>query len=110
MLESTPPQQPGIGHNQPPEPLTLSVEVKAEVMIAVKEIDAELTKPSVDVDVVVERSGVLERALGWARQIANKFVDAAVLEAGTAAVTFAGLSYGKTSVGCTKQLYGGLMP
>ena len=91
MLESTPPQQPGIGHNQPPEPLTLSVEVKAEVTIAVKEIDAELTKPSVDVDVVVERSGVLERALGWARQIANKFVDAAVLEAVTAAVTFAGI-------------------
>ena len=81
-LESMPPPHAGLGHNRPPEPLTISVEVKADVKIAIEEIDAELTKPSPNVDGVVERSGVLAKALGWVFKKADKFVDAIVLAAG----------------------------
>ena len=86
MLESMPPRHPGIGHNQPPEPLALSVEVKAEVTLAVKEIDAELTKPSANVGVVVERSGLLAKALGWVRQKADKLIDGMMLALGASVV------------------------
>ena len=86
ILESMPPPRAGIGHNQPPEPLTLSVELKADVTIAIGEMDRELAKASPDVDVVVERSGVLAKALAWVAQKADKFVDAMVRAAGAGIV------------------------
>lgn len=84
LLESIPPPHAEIGHNQPPEPLRIWVEVKADVKVAVEEIDAELTKPSPNVDGVVERSRVLAKALEWVFGKADKFVNAAVLSAGGA--------------------------
>ena len=49
-------------------PLALSVELKAEFTIAIEEMDAELTRPSANVVVVVERSGLPAKVLRWVAQ------------------------------------------
>ena len=66
--------------------MALSFESKADVTTAIEEMDAELTKPSANVDVVVERSGLLATVLRWVAQKADKFVDGIVVSAGAAIV------------------------
>ena len=64
-MEDEPGRHGGMGHNRPPESLSLSDEQTEEVAEAVKEIDREAAKPVPDVDAVVESTGRLRKVLGW---------------------------------------------
>ena len=66
----------GIGHNHPPEPLTLSVELSAEVKQTIEEIDAEVAKSAPNVEAVVESTSRLEKVLAWMGAKLDRSVDA----------------------------------
>ena len=66
----------GIGHNQPPEHLALSVELTVEVKQAIEKIDSEVSKSAPSVEVVVESTGRLERVLAWIGKRFEISVDA----------------------------------
>ena len=86
----------GIGHNRPPESLSLSEEQTEEVAEAVKKIDREAAKQVPDVDTVVESTGRLKKVLGWfARKLdmaADSFAKTFGAVTGSAAgITLVGL-------------------
>ena len=64
-LKPRSPARGEIGHNRPPESLTLSVELIEGVTEAADEIDREISKAVPDVDAVVEATGRLGMVLGW---------------------------------------------
>ena len=66
----------GIGHNQPPEHLALSVELIVEVKQTIEKIDSEVSKSSPSVEAVVEATGRLERVLAWMGKRLEISVDA----------------------------------
>lgn len=75
----------GIGHNGPPETLTLSNEDAQDVSAALEAIDQELTKQTPNLHAVVDSAGRIEAFFGWISQKLDKFVDAFVTTAGKAA-------------------------
>ena len=74
-IEEEPKHHGGIGHNHPPESLSLSLELTVEVMEAVNEIDNETTSPVPNVDAVVESTGRLGMVLGWIGRKLDLSVD-----------------------------------
>ena len=66
----------GIGHNQPPEHLALSVELTVEVKQTIERIDSEVSKPAPSVEAVVEATGKLEKVLAWIGKRLEISVDA----------------------------------
>ena len=96
-LEAEPPRHGGIGHNRPPESLSLSVELSVKVRAAVDAIHEETEKSVPDVEAVVESTGRLWKVLGWLREKLDMSVNAFVttlgaLVAGGVAADFAGVS------------------
>ena len=87
----------GIGHNRPPDSLSLSVELTVEVTQAIEEIDDETAKSSPNVDAVVESTGRLEKVLAWIGRKLDKSVDGfmktlGALGAGAGAADLAGVA------------------
>ena len=74
-IEDEPPRYVGIGHNRPPESISLSVELLVEVKAAANQIDEETAKPVPNVDAVVESTGRLEKVLGWLGRKLDLSVD-----------------------------------
>ena len=66
----------GIGHNQPPDHLALSVELTVEVKQTIEKIDSEVSKSAPSVEAVVESTGRLERVLAWMGKRLEISVDA----------------------------------
>ena len=83
-LKSAQTGQVGIGHNQPPGSLSLSVELTVEVSQAVDEIDAEVSKPDPNVESVVRSAGRLEKVVGWIGRKLDITVDAFLARIGSA--------------------------
>ena len=93
-IEDDPPRYVGIGHNRPPESISLSVELIVEVKDATNQIDDETTRPVPNVDAVVESTGQLEKVLGWLGRKLDLSVDSFVKMLGklAAGVVVAGLA------------------
>ena len=75
VLDDDPPRHGGIGHNRPPESLSLPVASAAEVREAVDALDEEAEKTVPDVESVVESTGRLWKILGWLRKKLEMSVD-----------------------------------
>lgn len=84
FLAQDPPPYGGIGHNQPPEQLALTVELKIEATDAIDQMDAELAKEMPDVEVVVEAAGRLQKVLSWIGKKLDKSVDSFMAAIGSA--------------------------
>lgn len=92
LMQRTPPVHGRIGHNRPPESLTVEMNVK--ITQAVDRIDEEIEHAEPNVGSVVESAGRLERVVAW---IGRKFeipIDAFMAKigstAGLAAIVAAG--------------------
>lgn len=75
LLSQDPPQHGGIGHNQPPEHLVLTVELKIEATDAINQMDADLKKENPDLGAVVAATGRLQKVLSWIGKKLDKSVD-----------------------------------
>lgn len=84
LVAQEPPLHGGIGHNQPPEQLALTVELKIEATDAIDQMDAELAKQKPDVEVVVEAAGRLQKILSWIGNKLDKSVDSFMAALGSA--------------------------
>ena len=84
MLAQAVPGHGGMGHNNPPEDMALSVELAANVTTALTEMDAELAKPAPNVAAVVESVGKLEQALAWIAKKLDKSADGFMTALGSA--------------------------
>ncbi|MFV0335078.1 MAG: hypothetical protein ACK5JR_13535 [Tropicimonas sp.] len=84
LLAQDPPQHGGIGHNQPPQHLALTVELKIEATDVIDQMDAELIKGTPDVAAVVESAGRLQKILSWIGKKLDKSVDGFMGAIGTA--------------------------
>ena len=65
----------GIGHNRPPETMSLWNEFVVEVNEAVSQLDEETERPVPDLDAVVETTGRLEKVLAWLARKLDLSVD-----------------------------------
>ena len=65
----------GIGHNRPPETMSLPLEIVVEVKEAVSQLDEETARLVPDLDAVVESTGRLERVLTWLARKLDLSVD-----------------------------------
>ena len=97
-IESEPPRHGGIGHNRPPESLSLSLELIVEVKEAADALDTETAKPAPSVDAVVESTGRLEKVLGPVRRKLELSVDSFMK-------TLGNLAAGVVVVGLTGVLW-----
>ena len=85
----------GIGHNRPPESLSLSVDQTEEVTEALKELEEESSKDVPDVSAVVESTGRVGKVLGWCGRKLDVSLDSfmktlGALGAGAVVAGFAG--------------------
>ena len=74
-IEDEPSRYVGIGHNRPPESISLSVELIVEVKEAASQIDEETASLAPNVDAVVESTGRLAKVLGWLGRKLDLSVD-----------------------------------
>ena len=84
-IEDYPSRYVGIGHNRPPESISLTVELIVEVKHAATQIDEETARPVPNVDPVVESTGRLEKVLGWLERKLDASVDSFVKTIGALA-------------------------
>ena len=94
-LEPRSPEPAGIGHNRPPESLSLSADETEEVREALNELDEETSKDVPDVDAVVESTDRVGKVLGWLGRKLDVSVDSfmktlGALGAGAVVAAFAG--------------------
>ena len=75
LLEQGKRKHGGIGHNNPPEQMTLPTEMAVNISVAINVIDVELTKPAPNVVAVIESAGKLEKVLAWVWRKLDKSVD-----------------------------------
>ncbi|WP_226562509.1 hypothetical protein [Salipiger thiooxidans] len=78
-------QHGGMGHNHPPDHLSLTPELNSEATDAIDKMDAELAKDAPDIAVVAESAGTLKKVLGWIAGKLDKSVDGFMTTIGTAA-------------------------
>ena len=90
-LEEQAPRHGGMGHNQPPEEMTLEPETVNELIDSTRTMADELATPTPDVSTLAERTGRLERVIAWAAAKLDLTVDAFMKRLGDlAAVGVAG--------------------
>lgn len=78
LLAQDPPSHGGIGHNQPPEHLALTVELKIEATAAIDLMDAELMKDAPDLGVFTKAIQILKKiAVGAVALTVGGFMAAA---------------------------------
>ncbi|TCP38067.1 hypothetical protein [Rhodovulum marinum] len=78
LLTHPTPQHGGMGHNRPPESLTLDVEVKVEVIQAIDRMDSELAREEPDLGVIARAVGTLKKiVVAGAALTAGGFMAAA---------------------------------
>lgn len=78
MLAQAVPEHGGMGHNQPPEQLSLTVDLKVQISQAIDQMDAELAKTAPDVGVVFTAARMLKNVLiGAAALVGGGFMAAA---------------------------------
>ena len=78
------PKHGAIGHNRPPESLSLTDELTAEVTQAADEIETEVSKPAPNVETVVQSTSRLERVVLWMGRKLDIAVDAFMARIGAA--------------------------
>jgi hypothetical protein len=83
LLAQQPPQHGRMGHNQPPEHLSLTIELRLEAIESIDRMAAELAKDTPDVAVVVESAGRLRKIWSWVCKKLDKSVDNFVGAVGT---------------------------
>ena len=74
-IEEELPGHASIGHNHPPEPISLSLELILEVKEAAIQIDEETATQVPNIDAVVEATGRLENVLIWLGNKLDMAVD-----------------------------------
>ena len=89
----------GPGHNRPPEPLALTIELTLEVKQAAEEIDAEVKKPAPNVETVAKSTGRLEKVVAWIGRKLEISVDAFMASIGSKAGLAVLVGAGLTLVG-----------
>ena len=83
LMQRTPPVHGGIGHNRPPESLT--VELNVEVTQAIDRIDEEIEHAEPNVESVVESAGRLEKVVAWLGRKLEISIDAFMAKVGSTA-------------------------
>lgn len=76
LLAQHAPRHRGIGDNNPPDAIGLSIELTMDISIAIGQIDDELVKEAPNANTVVESTSVLDSALASARRKLDRFGDA----------------------------------
>lgn len=81
-IADTKPAHGGIGHNEPPEGLELSVERTSQVEQAVDVIDSEMDKAKPSLEALTHSASILKTTLLWAAKKADLGVDAFITQLG----------------------------
>ena len=84
LLERELPRHGGIGHNQPPEHLSLAVELNVEVLAAADRMKAELEQDAPNVEAVANATGTLQGILSWMSRKLDKAADSFATSVGKA--------------------------